>query len=173
MDIKSTFLFCSIRSIAHQYLPIVYEQINKKFTDFDKSAWKDLEQVEAIQPYQTYWEINAGLANMVFDTETLKPIGTIFGRVCIEHYSHLNHITLSYYMCNVLSAANHDFVDSAPDKHKININDLDDKKKILPYLNQVESFFHTLPELFWDNIKWVNLNLENLMQDEKFCYIRK
>lgn len=51
---------------------------------------------------------------------------------------------------------------------KIYIHDLNDKKKMLPYLNQVESFFHTLPKLFGDNIRWINLNLGHIMQNEKY-----
>lgn len=50
---------------------------------------------------------------------------------------------------------------------------MNDKKKMLPYLNQVENFFHTFPELFGDNIRWINLNLEHIMQNEKLCYIQK
>lgn len=44
---------------------MIYEQINKNFSVFEKDIWKDLEKVEVIQEYQTYWEINASLSNMI------------------------------------------------------------------------------------------------------------
>lgn len=173
MDIKNTFLFCSIRSIVHKYIPLIYERINQNSSVFKKDIWEDLEQMEVIQQFQSYWKVDANLSNMVWDAVTLKPVGSILGRVCIEHYSHWNYISLSFYICNLLSLANNDFVEEAPIKYKIRIQDLNNKEKMRPYLDKVENFLYSFPELFLDNIKWINLNLESIVQNEKLCYIPK
>lgn len=44
---------------------------------------------------------------------------------------------------------------------------------MVPYLEQVENFLYSFPELFLRNVRWVKLNLEHMMQSEKFCYIQK
>lgn len=154
-------------------MPMIYEQINRNFSVFEKDIWKDLEQVELILQNQTYWGINANLSNMIFDAETLKPVGTVSGRVKLEYYSHLDYIELSYYICNLLSSAYNDFNDDVTTKHRINIQDLNNKKKMVSYLEQVENFLYSFPELFSNNTRWVKLNLEYMMQSEKFCYIQK
>ena len=173
MDIKNTYLFNSIRNIVHRHIPMIYEQINRNFSVFEKDIWEDLEQVEVILQNETYGGINADLSNMIFDAETLTPVGTVLGRIRLEHYSHWDYIELSYYICNLLSSAYNDFYDSVITKHRINIQDLNNKKKMVPYLEQVENFLYSFPELFLRNIEWVKLNLEYMMQSEKFCYIQK
>mgnify|MGYP003096408327 FL=1 len=95
MDINNTYLFNSIKNIVHRHIPLIYEQINRNFSVFEKDIWKDLEQIEVILQNQTYWGINANLSNMIFDAETLKPVGTVSGRVKLEYYSHLDYIELS------------------------------------------------------------------------------
>ena len=134
MDIKNTYLFNSIRNIVHRHIPMIYEQINRNFSVFEKDIWEDLEQVEVILQNETYWGINADLSNMIFDAETLTPVGTVLGRIRLEHYSHWDYIELSYYICNLLSSAYNDFYDSVITKHRINIQDLNNKKKMVPYL---------------------------------------
>ena len=173
MDINNTYLFNSIKNMVHRHIPLIYEQINRNFSVFEKDIWKDLEQIEVILQNQTYWGINANLSNMIFDAETLKPVGTVSGRVKLEHYSHWDYIELSCYICNLLSSAYNDFNDDVTTKHRINIQDLNNKKKMVPYLERVENFLYSFPELFLRNVRWVELNLEHMMQSEKFCYIQK
>ena len=173
MDINNTYLFNSIKNIVHRHIQLIYEQINRNFSVFEKDIWKDLEQIEVILQNQTYWGINANLSNMIFDAETLKPVGTVSGRVKLEYYSHLDYIELSCYICNLLSSAYNDFNDDVTTKNRINIQDLNNKKKMVPYLEQVENFLYSFPELFLRNVRWVKLNLEHMMQSEKFCYIQK
>lgn len=96
MDIKNTYLFNSIRNIVHRHIPMIYEQINRNFSVFEKDIWEDLEQVEVILQNETYWGINADLSNMIFDAETLTPVGTVLGRIRLEHYSHWDYIELLY-----------------------------------------------------------------------------
>ena len=104
--------------MVHRHIPLIYEQINRNFSVFEKDIWKDLEQIEVILQNQTYWGINANLSNMIFDAETLKPVGTVSGRVKLEHYSHWDYIELSCYICNLLSSAYNDFNDDVTTKHR-------------------------------------------------------
>ena len=34
--------------MVHRHIPLIYEQINRNFSVFEKDIWKDLEQIEVI-----------------------------------------------------------------------------------------------------------------------------
>ena len=88
---------------------------------------------------------------MIFDAETLKPVGTVSGRVKLEYYSHLDYIELSCYICNLLSSAYNDFNDDVTTKHRINIQDLNNKKKMVPYLEHPQYLQPIITQYFIDN----------------------
>lgn len=171
MDIKTTLLYCSIRDIIHRLTPLIREQINSEYMLLREEIWENLKQEEIIQQYESNWCIYANLSNMIWDTETLKPIGSVFGNIRIEHYPFRQYVTLSFCVCNLLLSANNDFANHTPIKYEVNIQDLNDKEKIVLYLGKLENFLYSFPEHFMKEVNWINSNLEDALQNEKCATI--